>query len=57
VPTTEFANSRRGKRMHTKFLKGNPYSPEIFIRFINYIFEQISNDELAEEDVLSLGYF
>ena len=42
---------------YTNYLKTNPYSPEIFLRYVNHIFSQMDNEELVEESVLSVGYF
>lgn len=42
---------------YTKYLMNNPYSVDMFKRFINHIFSQMSNEELIEESVLEVGYF
>ena len=41
----------------TEYLMNNPYSVDMFKRFINHIFSQMSNEELIEESVLEVGYF
>lgn len=42
---------------YTEYLTKNPYSIDMFKRFINHIFSQMSNEELIEESVLEVGYF
>lgn len=42
---------------YTEYLMNNPYSVDMFKRFINHIFSQMSNEELIEESVLEVGYF
>lgn len=42
---------------YVDYLKTNPYSSEIFLRYINHIFSQMDNEELVEASVLSVGYF
>ncbi|MDY2996033.1 MAG: Bpu10I family restriction endonuclease [Faecalimonas sp.] len=42
---------------YTEYLMKNPYSIDMFKRFINHIFSQMSNEELIEESVLEVGYF
>ena len=42
---------------YTEYLMNNPYSVDMFKRFINHIFSQISNEELIEDSVLEVGYF
>ena len=41
---------------YTEYLMNNPYSVDMFKRFINHIFSQMSK-ELIEESVLEVGYF
>lgn len=36
---------------YTEYLMNNPYSVDMFKRFINHIFSQMSNEELIEESV------
>ena len=54
-------NTYEGRFAHrdwyVDFIMRNPYSPEVFHRLINHIFSQIKNEELIENNVLSLGYF
>ena len=40
---------------YTEYLMNNPYSVDMFKRFINHIFSQMSNEELIEESVLEIG--
>lgn len=42
---------------YTEYLMKNPYSIDMFKRFINHIFSQMSNEELIEESFLEVGYF
>ena len=42
---------------YTEYLMNNPYSVDMFKRFINHIFSQMSNEELIGESVLEVGYF
>ncbi|WP_242497004.1 Bpu10I family restriction endonuclease [Bacillus altitudinis] len=39
------------------YLKGYPYSKEVFERFINYIIAQLDDKDPIEESVLEIGYF
>ena len=40
-----------------KYLRDNPYSADIFKRFVSHVISQMSNEELIEESVLEVGYF
>ena len=42
---------------YVNYLRNNPYSTEIFKRYIGHIISQIKNEELIEESVLEVGYF
>lgn len=42
---------------YVKYLNDNPYSADIFKRFVNHVISQMSNEELIEESVLEVGYF
>lgn len=49
---------RQNKRdWYINYLKSNPYSPDMFKRFITHIFSQMKNENLIEGNVLELGYF
>lgn len=48
---------KKWRSWYTEYLAKNPYSIEMFKRFINHIFSQMSNEELIEESVLEVGYF
>jgi len=51
-------NGRQSTRNdYTKYLNDNPYSPEVFLRFVEHILAQFNNEELIEDDVLNIGYF
>lgn len=45
------------REWYAKYLNENPYSAEIFGRFVNHIISQMKNEELIEESVLEVGYF
>lgn len=45
------------REWYVTYLSDNPYSSELFGRFLNHIISQISNEELIEESVLKIGYF
>lgn len=42
---------------YINYLTTNPYSKEVFKRFIDHILSQIRNEEVIEENVLQIGYF
>ena len=51
-------SGRQQKRdWYIDFLRQNPYSYDIFKRFLGHIVSLIGNEELIEESVLSTGYF
>jgi len=52
-----FTGRQKNRDEYIKFLKNNPYSGEIFSRFIEHVFAQITDEELIEENVLQVGYF
>ena len=52
-----YKGRQESREAYVKYLKSNPYSPEIFKRFINHIISQMQNEDLIEESVLELGYF
>ena len=52
-----FSGRQRNREAYVQYLQNNPYSPDIFKRFIEHIFSQMQNEELVEESVLDVGYF
>lgn len=52
-----FAGRQTNRDWYISYLKANPYSVDIFKRFIDHIFSQMKNEDLIEERVLDLGYF
>lgn len=52
-----FAGRQANRDWYIRYLKENPYSADIFKRFIEHIFSQMKNEDLIEESVLDLGYF
>lgn len=52
-----FAGRQANRTWYTEYLINNPYSADIFRRFIDHIFSQMKNEDLIEESVLDLGYF
>lgn len=52
-----FAGRQSNRDWYISYLKANPYSVDIFKRFIDHIFSQMKNEDLIEERVLDLGYF
>ena len=52
-----FAGRQRNRDWYINYLKANPYSADIFKRFVDHIFSQMKNEDLIEERVLDLGYF
>lgn len=52
-----FEGRQRHRDWYINYLISNPYSSEIFARFINHILAQIKNESLVEDNVLSVGYF
>ena len=52
-----FAGRQAGRNEYVSYLKEHPYSAEVFKRFISKLLEQISSENLSEEEVLSEGWF
>lgn len=52
-----FEGRQANRDRYISYLKENPYSSDIFKRFIDHIFSQMKNEDLIEESVLDLGYF
>lgn len=52
-----FAGRQANRARYIEYLTNNPYSVDIFSRFIDHIFSQMKNEDLIEESVLDLGYF
>lgn len=52
-----YCGRQAGRQYYTEFLQNNPYSCDVFRRFINHIFSQMRNEDLVEESVLEVGYF
>lgn len=49
---------RNGQRTwYVNYLQHNPYSSDVFKRFVEHIFSQMRNEDLIEESVLNVGYF
>ena len=47
----------RNRDYFVNYLDNNPFSPEVFMRFLAEIERMVGQDELDEKDVLSRGYF
>lgn len=45
------------RQNYVDYLQKNPYSVDMFIRLVEHIFSQLTNEELIEEDILNIGYF
>lgn len=52
-----YEGRQRRRTAYVDYLKKNPYSSEVFQRFINHILSQMQNEDLIEESVLDIGYF
>ncbi len=52
-----FAGRQAHRAWYIDYLTKNPYSADIFKRFVDHIFSQMKNEDLIEESVLDLGYF
>lgn len=52
-----FAGRQAHRAWYIDYLTNNPYSADIFKRFVEHIFSQMKNEDLIEESVLDLGYF
>jgi len=52
-----FAERQPSRREYMQYLNDHPYSPEVFLRFVEHILAQFHNETLVEEDVLKHGYF
>ena len=51
-----YAKRQENRDWYLNYLKQNPYAVDMFKRFANHIFSQITNEDLNEENVLELGY-
>lgn len=54
---SKYDGRKKNREAYVKYLKDNPYAPDVFKRFIEHIFSQMENEELVEENVLDIGYF
>lgn len=54
---SKYKDRQENREGYTKYLKDHPYCPELFLRFLNHIISQLSNEKLVEEDVVKTGYF
>ena len=52
-----FSGRQTYRAWYVEYLTNNPYSIDVFKRFIDHIFSQMKNEDLIEESVLDLGYF
>lgn len=52
-----YAGRQANRAWYIDYLTQNPYSADIFKRFMDHIFSQMKNEDLIEESVLDLGYF
>lgn len=52
-----YAGRQANRAWYIDYLTKNPYSADIFKRFVEHIFSQMKNEDLIEESVLDLGYF
>ncbi len=52
-----FTGRQAHRSWYIDYLTNNPYSADIFKRFVDHIFSQMKNEDLIEESVLDLGYF
>lgn len=52
-----YAGRQTNRVWYIDYLTRNPYSADIFKRFVEHIFSQMKNEDLIEESVLDLGYF
>ena len=52
-----YAGRQTNRAWYIHYLTRNPYSADIFKRFVEHIFSQMKNEDLIEESVLDLGYF
>jgi hypothetical protein len=52
-----FEGRKNNRDYYTNYLLNNPYSVDVFTRFINHIISQMQNEDLIEDSVLDLGYF
>jgi len=48
---------QQSRNEYTKYLRDNPYSSDVFLRFVEHILALFSNETLIEDDVLNNGYF
>jgi len=57
---SQYATSakRRDRRQeYIDFLSRNPFSAEVFVRFVNHVAKLLRNEAPEEREVLELGYF
>jgi hypothetical protein len=47
----------KNKEFYLEYLRGNPYSTEVFTRFIMHILEQFKTEDSLLDNVIKYGYF
>lgn len=53
--TVEGRRAARGD--FERYLRNNPFQPEVFLRFIKHVIGVLEDDDPAEDEVLDKGYF
>lgn len=52
-----YEGRKESRQDYIEYLRKNPYSVDVFKRFVEHIFWQLANGELIEENILKIGYF
>lgn len=54
-------SSKKGREKYSTFYKqfllDNPYREDVFLRFINHVLSQMTNEKMKESEVLDSGFF
>jgi len=48
---------KKGRESFVGFLKANPFSPEMFVRFVSHLTGLLGAEEPQENNVLEKGFF
>ena len=54
---SDYENRKKFREEYVSFLTNNPYSKDVFIRFVDNVGKIIGGNTLIEKNVLEKGYF
>ena len=52
-----YQGRQQGREEYARYLSENPFSPEVFARFVSHITVALTDTDLDEGNVLNGGYF